>query len=212
MSLNFDSFFGPPTQYVPGPYFLAAGCSHSSAVGVDADQSWPGQLGSRTKIKPCNLAEAGGNAWIASVRIARWIHSTGRPEFVVVQWPHPIRTVIWKNGPGTPTNVHDTEDLLFQTRLRYSDLNFYAEWMQSIITTNAVCRAAKIPILNWSLDIIDPHYLSLLQANGIELYCQTNEMRWTIDQLGTDGRHAGPNAHAQWAQQLQEMLNAITTR
>lgn len=212
MSLNFDNFFGPTTQPVPGPYFLAAGCSHTSAVGVDADHCWAGQLAQRTKIKTCNLAEPGGNAWISSVRIARWIHCTGRPEFVVAQWPHPIRTVIWKNTTGTPVNVHDTADHLFETRLRYSDLNFYAEWMQAIITTNAVCRAAKIPILNWSLDVIDPHYIALLNANQIEIHGQTDQMRWTIDNLGSDGRHAGSAAHAQWAQQLQEMLNAITTR
>jgi hypothetical protein len=212
MSLNFDSFFGAPTSYVPGPYFLAAGCSHTSAVGVDADQCWAGQLAQRTRIKTCNLAEAGGNAWIASVRIAQWILVTGRPEFVVAQWPHPIRTVIWKNGQGNSVNVHDTEDHLFHTRLRYGDSNYWAEWMQAIITTNAICVAAKIPIINWSLDNVDPHYLALLKANGIVVHDQTDQPRWEIDRLGSDQQHAGPLSHAQWAQQLQEMLNAITTR
>lgn len=210
MSINFDDFFGPPTAFVPGPYFLAAGCSHTSAVGVDADQCWAGQLAKRTKIKTCNLAEAGGNAWIASVRVARWIHCTGRPEFVVVQWPHPIRTVIWKNSNGTPTNVHDTQDLLFQTRLRYSDLNFWAEWLQAIITTNAICRAAKIPCVNFSLDSIDSHYKNLLAANQIQLYDQNGH--WDKDLNGSDGKHNGPLAHAQWAQLLQELLNETTTR
>lgn len=211
MSLFFDTVFGPPTQPVPGPYFLAAGCSHTSAVGVTKAQSWPEQLARMVDIKVCNLAEPAGNAWIASVRLARWFHCTGRPKFVVVQWPHAIRTTIWKNSLGTLVNVHDTNDLLFTTRLKYSDLNFYAEWMQAIITTNAICKAAGVPIVNWSLDIIDPHYLALLQTNGICLHGQTQQQRWIKDSLGSDGSHAGPLAHQQWAQHLQEILNATTT-
>lgn len=212
MSLIFDNFFGKPTQWVPGPYFLAAGCSHTSAVGVDADECWAGQLSQRRKIKVCNLAEPGGNAWIASVRIAQWIHCTGRPEFVVVQWPHPIRTTIWNNKNGVPVNVHESQDPLFETKLRYSDLNFYAEWMQAIITTNAVCKAANVPIVNWSLDIVDFHYLNLLRAQGIEVYDQTHDSRWKIDQLGSDGQHAGPAAHAQWAETITGIINELTTR
>ncbi len=208
MSINFDDFFGRPTAPVSAPYFLSAGCSHTSAVGVDADQNWSSQLARSVKIKTCNLAEAGGNAWIASVRIARWIQCTGRPEFVVVQWPHPVRTVIWKNGIGSLATIREAEDPLFQTRLRYSELNFWAEWMQAIITTNAVCTAAKIPILNWSLDPIDFHYKNLLAAGGIQLH----DLLWSHDWKGSDGQHHGPLAHERWAKQLQELLNEITTR
>lgn len=210
MTLNFDRFFGSPTAPVPGRHFLAAGCSHTSAVGVEPNQAWPEQLSTMLSIPACNLAEPGGNAWIAGIRISRWIMHTGRPEFVAVQWPHPMRMVIWKNGVGACANVHASSDELFQTRLRYSDLNFWADWMQSIITTNAVCRAAKIPCVNFSIDPVDAHYRTLLLANKIELHDQEN--LWLRDRGAADGKHNSRHCHAAWAKQLQEIINANTTR
>ena len=210
MTIDFDRFFGTPVAHVPGKHFIAAGCSHTSAVGVEPNQSWPQQLARLQNVSACNLAEAGGNAWIASVRIARWLAHTGRPEYVVVQWPHPIRKVIWKNNVGHCVNVHSSADDLFHSNLRYSELNFWAEWMQAIITTNTACRLAKIPCINFSLDPVDNHYKNLLTANGIQLY--DDQSMWMRDRLGSDGMHNSRKCHADWAIKLQEIINATPTR
>lgn len=209
MSLSFDRFFGLPGSPTSKKHFLAAGCSHTSAVGVEPNQSWPQQLARLQNTDVYNLAEPGGNAWIASVRISQRLN-LGRPEYVVVQWPHPVRKVIWQDNIGRCFNAHSIDDDLFQRILRRGELNFWAEWMQSIITTNTACRLANIPCINFSIDAIDIHYKDLLAANGIKLYDDSS--MWPTDWLASDGKHHSRRCHAAWSTKLQEIINATSTR
>ncbi len=210
MSLVFDRFFGRAIDHQPPLYFLTAGCSHTSAVGVDNHENWTQRLSHIVGMPGVNMAEPGGNAWVVSARIGRWFLSSNKPKFVVVQWPHPMRTTVWKSTMGELYNVHNLEDKLFQLKLEYGEWNFWAEWMQSIITTNAICIGHGVPIVNFSVDPVDEHFVQLLESNKITLY--DDPMMWMRDKNGSDQRHNGPLCHQQWATQLSKLINEITSR
>jgi len=193
-------------------HFVTTGCSHTGAIGLDIGQGYTQQLANDLKMPGINLSRPGGNHQICAHNITRWLRHN-RPEFVIVQWPHPIRKLIWRNGDGAVLNVHADQDPLFDTMLRYGDENFYCEWVQCIITITTLCSAMNIPCVHWSLDEIGDEYHCILRVNDIVLYSNDeNGTVWHLDGAAQDRQHHSEKCHAQWAEKLKGLLNEHTTR
>jgi hypothetical protein len=193
-------------------HFVTTGCSHTSAIGLNISQGYTQQLSDDLQMLGINLSRPGGNHQICVHNITRWVRHS-RPEFVIVQWPHPIRKLIWRNGGAAILNVHADQDPLFNTMLRYGEENFYCEWIQSMLTITALCEGMNIPCVQWSLDEIDPVYHQILKNNNIVLYSNNETSSvWHRDNSAADRRHHSEKCHAQWAQKLKGILNEHTTR
>lgn len=197
---------------VEGKHFVTTGCSHTGAVGLDVSQGYTQQLANELGMSGINLSRPGGNHQICANNIVRWLQRN-HPEFVIAQWPHPVRKLIWRNGSGAVLNVHADQDPLFDTMLRYGEENFYCEWIQSILTIAALCKAMNIPCVHWTLDEIDPVYQSILKNNNIVLYSNDEGSSiWNRDSGARDRRHHSARCHAQWAQKLKGLLNEYTAQ
>lgn len=195
-----------------GNHFVTTGCSHTGAIGLDISQGYTSVLAHDLRMPGINLSRPGGNHQICAYNITRWLRHS-RPKFVIAQWPHPMRKLIWHNGEAAVLNVHADQDLLFDTMLRYGDENFYCEWIQSILTITVLCETANIPCVHWTLDEIDPMYLSILRNNSIVLH--SNDITssiWTRDHMAKDRKHHSAACHAQWAQKLKGLLNEHTAQ
>jgi len=199
-------------ESVDGKHFITTGCSHTGAIGLDISQGYTQQLAHNLNMPGINLSRPGGNHQICANNITRWLKHS-RPEFVIAQWPHPVRKLIWRNGDGAVLNVHADHDHLFDTMLRYGEENFYCEWIQSVLTITVLCKVMNIPCVHWSLDEIDDVYHRMLRDNDIVLHSNDkNSTLWHRDSAAQDRRHHSANCHAQWAQKLKGLLNEHTTQ
>jgi hypothetical protein len=202
----------PQPESVEGRHFVTTGCSHTGAIGLDISQGYTAILAHELSMPGINLSRPGGNHQLCVHNITRWLRYS-RPDFVIAQWPHPMRKLIWRNGSAAVLNVHADQDPLFDTMLRYGDENFYCEWIQSIITITALCETANIPCVHWSLDVIDPVYHGILRNNNIVLHNNDEDSSiWSRDHKAKDQKHHSAKCHAQWAQKLKGLLNEHTTQ
>lgn len=197
---------------VQDPHFVTTGCSHTGATGLDIGQGYTQKLANDLGIAGINLSLPGGNHQICAYNITRWLRHS-RPEFVIAQWPHPVRKLIWRNRGAAVLNVHADKDPLFDTMLRYGEENFYCEWLQSMLTITVLCETADIPCVHWSLDVIDPVYQQILSDNNIVLHSNDKHSNaWHRDNSARDRQHHSEKCHAQWAQKLKGLLNEHTTQ
>jgi hypothetical protein len=216
MKLN-EYFNGTWTGYRivderPGAHFVTVGCSHTGAVGLNISQGYTEVLSREMNLLGINLSLPGGNHQVATYNVTRWLRHN-RPEFVIAQWPHPMRKLIWRNSGAAVLNVHADQDPLFDTMLRYGEENFYCEWIQCILTTTTLCTVMNIPCVHWSLDEIDDVYHSMLRNNDIVLHSNDKDSTvWHRDSAAQDRQHHSEKCHAQWAQKLKRLLNEYTTR
>lgn len=202
----------PQPVSVEGKHFITTGCSHTGAVGIEISQGYTAVLAHDLKMPGINLSRPGGNHQICVHNVTRWVRHS-RPEFVIVQWPHPVRKLIWRNGGSAVLNVHADQDPLFDTMLRYGEENFYCEWIQSMLTITVLCNALNIPCVHWTLDVIDTPYQRILKDNNIILHSNDiNGQIWNQDNKAKDQRHHSATCHAQWAQKLKGLLNEYTTQ
>ena len=212
-----DYFNGPWTGIrqpgsAEGKHFVTTGCSHTGAIGLDISQGYTSVLAHELKMPGINLSLPGGNHQICAYNITRWLRHS-RPEFVIAQWPHPMRKLIWRNSGGAVLNVHADQDLLFDTMLRYGDENFYCEWLQSILTITVLCETTNIPCVHWTLDEVDPVCQNILKNNNIVLHSNNSTGSvWARDHKAKDQKHHSAACHAQWAQKLKGLLNEHTTQ
>jgi len=199
-------------ESVEGKHFVTTGCSHTGAVGLDISQGYTAVLAHELRMPGINLSRPGGNHQICMYNITRWVRHS-RPDFVIAQWPHPVRKLIWRNGGATVLNVHADQDPLFDTMLRYGEENFYCEWIQSMLTITVLCETLKIPCVHWTLEEVDPAHQRILRDNNIVLHSNNDTSSvWNRDYNAKDKRHHSAACHAQWAQKLKGLLNEHTTQ
>ena len=150
----------------PGSHFITTGCSHTGSIGIDINQGYTEVLSRELNLPGVNLSLPGGNHQVAAYNVTRWLRHN-RPEFVIAQWPYPIRKLIWRNQGAAVLNVHKDKDPLFDQMLRYGEENFYCEWLQCILSITTLCSALNIPCIHWCLDEIDDVYHRILRDNDI---------------------------------------------
>jgi|688.fasta_scaffold50725_4 hypothetical protein len=214
MNRSLKDFFGRihATDAAPvhsvGNHFVVVGCSHTQGVGLDSFFRYSSVMQRQLNLPVYNLSYGGGCAELNCNYAIRWLHTVGKPQFLVAQWPHPIRKIIWKNGDWSVQNVHATNDGLFAETLRWGEENFWFHWLNSVIITNTAYAALDIPVVNFTLDTIPDQYQSILKHNNIIV----SDTDWMLDNAANDAQHHGIRAHAQWAEKIIGTLNELTTR
>jgi len=203
---------GDPPAPVTEKHFITAGCSHTGAVGIDISLSYTQLLANDFGMPGINLSRSGGNHQVVVHNVTKWLRNH-RPEFVIVQWPHPLRKIVWHHQTISVLNVHASSDHLFDTTLRYGEENFYYEWIESILTITTLCSAMNIPCVHWTPDEISNEYLRILRDNDIVLHSNDeNHSHWHRDSAARDQQHHSEKCHEQWAQKLKGLINELTTR
>jgi hypothetical protein len=217
MTLEFSKFFTQLHNLHPVPdvqnqqHMLIVGCSHTYGTGIHYDDCYAKQLEKHYNIVSINLGIPGGNHTICSNNILQWIQSGRRPKFVVAQWPNAIRRVSWVGNIGQTENIGSC-GTTFRSILRDSEENFYADWLSSIISTNMLCKAMNIPIINLLLDNMEPRYFTPLNFYSIDLHVDEKQpgRTWFFDAGASDGLHHSAVCHRKWAERLIGIIDENT--
>lgn len=191
---------------------IALGCSHTAGVGINYTDCYVNLLGRYYNIPIKNLAVPGGSYEQVESNLIREIKKDC-PDFVIAQWPNPIRRTIWYRERPVRENVNNA-GTVFKQLLKLSECNFYHLWLQSIITCNALCVASQVPIVNILLENIEEKYHSMLTNEGIVLHVDEKlpGKTWLFDSAANDNLHHSAQCHAAWADRLIGLIDEITTR
>ena len=191
---------------------LALGCSHTVGVGVTSSECYVSLLSERMGVSITNTAIPSGNADYCVEQLTKYLRQT-HVDFVIAQWPNPIRKTIWKNGKPHLENIHNASGV-FRTILTAGTENFVKPWLQSIVTADTLCKLANIPIVHILLEDLDSVHVQYLDKNNITLHrdLKQPDTTWLFDSAGSDNLHHSAKCHAQWTTRLHGLLNELTTR
>lgn len=191
---------------------LALGCSHTVGVGIDPQDCYVSVLAQQLNCKIKNLGVAGGNADDVLQNLLRELKNT-RPEFVIAQWPNPLRRTTWSGNTARRENIHHCS-AAFQQLLKASEQNFYQPWIHCIIAANMLCKLADVLCINILIEDVAEQYHQLLTEWNITLYTDRKlpGQSWLMDCAASDNLHHSAECHKQWAERIVGILNELTTR
>lgn len=192
---------------------LALGCSHTAGVGVDPRDCYVQVLGRMLDKDIKNLGVPGGNAAHLQRLLVQALTLPTKPDFVIAQWPNPIRRTMWHNKKAVDENIHNAS-AVFQQLLRAGEQNFMQPWIDVIIVCNLLCTTAAVPIINIMIEDVAPEYHAQLDREHIQLHVDRKlpGETWLMDSAASDNLHHSAKCHKQWAERLFGLLNEHTTR
>ena len=192
---------------------LALGCSHTAGVGIAVVDCYASVLSTLLAVDIDNQGVPAGNAGDVQSNLVQALTHTRRPDFVIAQWPNPIRRTMWHNNISKKETIMNSS-AAFKELLRTGEKNFYQPWIDTIVVCNLLCQTASVPIVNIMIEDISQEYHDMLAAEKIELYVDKKlpDETWLMDSAASDRLHHSAVCHRQWAQRLFGLLNEITTR
>jgi hypothetical protein len=190
---------------------LALGCSHTAGAGIDASECYISLLSNQLGVPIINTGLSGGNADYCLEQLTKHLRQT-HIDFVIAQWPNPIRKTIWVNGAPCNENIHNASGV-FRAILTAGTENFVKPWLQSIVTADTLCKLANIPVVHILLEDLDDEHVQYLDKNNIILHrdLKQPDTTWLFDSAGSDNLHHSAKCHAQWTTRLHGLLNELTT-
>jgi len=190
---------------------LALGCSHTAGVGVSATERYVSLLSTHYNCEIINTAVPGGNAENCLKQLVAQLREE-TPDFVIAQWPNPIRRTLWINDKPQYETIQSSSTT-FHLLLKSGIDNFMQPWLQYIITADTLCTLAGIKIVHIMLEDLDAKFVDVLNNNNITLHRDLKQpgKTWLFDSAGADNLHHSPQCHAQWAERLIGLLNEHTT-
>lgn len=191
---------------------LALGCSHTAGVGVDPSECYVSLLSKHYQTPIVNTAAPGGSADQCMQHLTQALRS-GRPEFVIAQWPNPIRRTMWTGNKRKFETVQSAGPA-FRSLLQAGVANFYEPWLQYITAADTMCALAGVPVVHILLEDLATEYTDRLLAQGILLHqdLKIPGQSWIFDSAGADGLHHSAACHAQWANRLIGLIDEFTKR
>jgi hypothetical protein len=219
MKLEFSKFFtqlhsSHSVQNIKDEqHILAVGCSHTYGVGINKDDCYVSRLEKHYNTVTVNLGIPGGNHTLCSRNILHWITKVNIPQLIIAQWPNPVRRISWIGELGQLENVGSCSKT-FREILHDGEENFYADWINSIISTNILCKSKGISIINIMLDNIEPCYYLPIEYYGIKLHVDEKQpgLTWFFDEKASDGLHHSAACHQKWAERLIGIIDENTSQ
>lgn len=191
---------------------IALGCSHTAGVGVDPADCYVSVLAKMLDRDIKNLGVPAGNSDDVVSALVHQLKDSSL-DFVVAQWPSPVRRAIWHNKKLYRETVSNPS-LAFQELLRAGEENFYYQWTHNIIVANLLCSLAQVPCINIMIENVDAKYHDMLKKENIFLHVdrKTPTETWLMDSAASDNLHHSAQCHKQWATRLFGLVNEYTTR
>lgn len=196
--------------------FVVMGCSHTTGVGLDREQAYPSLLSRHYKMPVYNLAVGNGNADICRLNFFQLIESD-LPKFLVIQWPNPVRKIIWtyKNNEafGVLQNITNG-DVEFQRMAAIMELQFYWDWISEIVSIHATSRRIGLPVVHIYLDQLKEGFDVIFQEKNLVVHWDEKipGKTWFFDNGAADGMHHSAWCHEQWVKRLIPLIDEVTTR
>lgn len=189
------------------PSLWVAGCSWSSADGVETDERWGHLVAKELDLEEINLAITGGSIWDASDQILRADIQKG--DIVVWGLTSLGRVDVVNNNQLRSFAVKESLDIP-QTR-DYYNLGYFWSNTQCLIAMRQIQQVinycSKIGARLYLVNFLDIHLSSFIlggEENYLDLTRQMNDdtsLTIMID-YGTDDQHPGPLQHQQYAKEI----------
>ena len=189
------------------PSLWVAGCSWSSAMGVETDERWGHLVAKELDLEEINLAIGGGSIWDASDQILRADIQKG--DIVVWGLTSLGRVDVVNNNQLRSFAVRDALDIP-QAR-DYYNLGYFWSNTQCLIAMRQIQQVinycSKIGARLYLVNFLDIHLSSFIlggEENYLDLSRQMNAdtlLTIMID-YGTDDKHPGPLQHQQYAKEI----------
>jgi hypothetical protein len=189
------------------PSLWVAGCSWSSAMGVETDERWGHLVAKELDLEEINLAIGGGSIWDASDQILRADIQKG--DIVVWGLTSLGRVDVVNNNQLRSFAVCDALDIP-QAR-DYYNLGYFWSNTQCLIAMRQIQQVinycSKIGARLYLVNFLDIHLSSFIlggEENYLDLSRQMNAdtlLTIMID-YGTDDKHPGPLQHQQYAKEI----------
>ena len=191
---------------------LAVGCSHTAGVGIDPTHCYVSVLAAHYNIEILNRSRPGGNADYC-VQALLTVLDSARPEFVVAQWPNPVRRTVWHAQRATDENINNAS-VAFRSLLAAGEKNFIKPWLQNITIADRLCKLAGVPVVHILLEDLADEYVETLNNLNIVLHRDQKlpDQTWLFDSQAADAQHHSARCHAQWAKRLIGLIDEHTTR
>jgi hypothetical protein len=192
---------------------VALGCSHTAGVGVDSQHCYVSVLGQLLNTHIKNLGVPGGNCSHVQHTLVAELKLSQRPDFVIAQWPNPVRLTVWHGDQARNENLNHASPA-FKQLLRTGEQNFYQPWIAAIVVCNLLCQQAGVPIINIMIEDVDSQYYTVLARENIVLHVDRKlpDQTWLMDSAASDNLHHSARCHQQWANRLHGLLNEYTTQ
>lgn len=190
---------------------LAMGCSHTAGVGIEPMDCYVSVLGQMLDRPIMNLGVPGGNAAHVQRALVKSLKSTSTLDFVIAQWPNPIRRTVWLGDQPCDENIHNAGPA-FRQLLRASENNFIQPWIDTIVVCNWLCKLAAVPIVNIMIEDVAPEYHAVLNSEGVQLHVDQKipGKTWLMDSAASDNLHHSAQCHKQWAERLVGLIDELT--
>jgi len=226
--MNFSTVFSefiydwPLPDALISESFMVLGCSHTAGIGVNKEDSYPMRLSRHYGMPVYNLAISNGNIDVCRLNFYKLIESQifwefNLPKFIVIQWPNPIRKIIWRSKQHDPVgsleNINNCSTE-FQQLISIDEMQFYFNWVAAIRDINATCKALKLPVINIYLDQVYSRYRTIFHERGITIHWDEKlpGKTWLFDNAASDNIHHSARCHDQWTKRLIPLIDEATTR
>lgn len=192
------------------PVLWTAGCSWTSAFGVEDEERWGHLVANKLNVNEVNLAKSGASIWDASDQIIR---SDVQKDDIVV-WgltaPSRVEAVVENELRSYPVRLAEEFDFF-----NYKIDHFFSN-TQCLVALRHIHQVinfcdkvhAKLYIINF----LDPSWLPLAMRSYerfLDLQQKQNGEKYSksimID-YGPDGEHPGPRQHQEYAEKISKFI------
>ena len=197
------------TRRTDNPVLWTAGCSWTSAFGVEDQERWGHLVADKLNVDEVNISKPGASIWDASDQILR--ADIRKDDTVVWGLTSTDRVEVVEDGELRCFTINGYIKL--ETEKQYYTLDFfdsttqkakYIKQMQQVINFCSKI-GAKLHIVNFlETDGITIRYLTDTTVSYIDL-SEESKIDNMID-LGTDDLHPGPKQHQEFAKEIIKVI------
>lgn len=199
------------TQPIPEPYILTCGCSLTTGVALEINQTWVHKLENHLGVASINLAKGGANSDFVAQNLLNWLQSSmPTPILIIAQWPNPYRFINW-NGNCAEFVFNRSDHNLYKYMLKNYEFNFWHNWVKNIIWLN---NSTNVPIINVALEFINDipvEILDLLDEQQIKVHFDEKKpgATWHFDSGAPDKSHHSEWCNSNWADRILTIYNKL---
>lgn len=190
------------------PPLWVAGCSWSSAVGVDPTERWGHLVATELGLEEVNIAQGGASIWDASDQILR---ADIRKD----------DTVVWGlTSAGRVDFINDTNQLRSYpvkqaSTVDYFNIDYFFSNTQYLIAMRqiqqVISHCAKIGTRLYIVNFLDQGWFPFMLNNHTNFLDLQHEfvdesMTYKMIDYGTDREHPGPKQHQEYAKEITKFI------
>ena len=206
-SLIAHSTYNRATRTTNDPVLWVAGCSFSSAIGVEPNERWGHLIAEELKLEEVNVAIGGGSIWDANDQLLRADIRKG--DIVIWGLTSSGRVDIIDKNRLQSFTIRDAVDI--EKCRDYYNLDYFFSNTQNMLLLREIEQiinyCEKIGANLYLVNFLDRSWIPLMlrdRKNFLDLQKPIDDHSCMADLIdyGSDGEHPGPAQHQDYAKEI----------